>query len=281
MDNANSWPVELHTVPSVAPTPSDTLTVVTTNLQNPYVRPGRVDEAKLAARLEGIVRLLETAAADIVLCQEVGRGRNFRVDEWLAGRLGMSWAYTRANGDAARRGREEGLAILSRFPLARPAATLLAGGLWRRPALGVVADTPLGQVAFYTAHLSLRPWRNRRQPAALRAWVEETAGERLAVIGGDFNATEDKPQIAALGAAWSDAYRAVHPQAAGATHALRLFSRAARRRRIDYLFWRSGAAGLRITVCEPLGVLPNDLSDHLPVVARLTALESSPASAVK
>ncbi len=273
MTSTASWPVECHTVLSIPPTDRDKLTVVTANLQNPYARLRPVDEAaesRLGDRLEAIARLLETAASDVILCQEVGRGKKFRVDEWLAGRLGMSWAYTRANGDATRWGREEGLAILSRFPLSQPAATLLASGLWRRPALGVVADTPLGEVALYTAHLSLRPWRNRRQPAALRAWVAGTAGGRPAVIGGDFNAPESAPQIVALGAVWLDAFRALHPRAAGATHALPLFGRAVRRRRIDYLFLQSNNQKIRIADCEPLGALPNALSDHLPLVGRLT-----------
>lgn len=280
MTNADPWPVELHTVLSISSTSKGNLTVVTANLQNPYARLSKVDEAaenRLAARLEGIARLLESAAADIILCQEVGRGDAFRVDEWLAGRLGMSWAYTRANGDAARWGREEGLAILSRFSLAQPAATLLAGGLWRRPALGVVAATPLGEVAFYTAHLSLRPWRNRRQPAALRAWVMATAGGRPAVIGGDFNAPENAPQIAALSKVWRDAFRAIHPQAVGATHALHLFGREVRRQRIDYLFLPMRNEEIRIADCMPLGTLPNHLSDHLPLVARLTIAESGQA----
>ena len=274
MNNADYWPVELHTVLSIPPATGDSLIVVTVNLQNPYARLGRVDEAaetRLADRMEGLAHLLETAAADVILCQEVGRGNGFRVDEWLAGRLGMSWVYTRANGDATRWDREEGLAILSRFPLSRPTATLLAGGLWKRPALMVWVDMPLGEVAFYTAHLSLRPWRNRRQPEALRVWVEQTAGEHPAVIGGDFNATQTAPHIAALSNGWIDAFRAVHPHAGGATHALRLFGREVRRQRIDYLFLCPGSAEIRIVDCRPLGALPNNLSDHLPLAARLTA----------
>ena len=277
MTNADPWPVELHTVLSIPSTNKGNLTVVTANLQNPYARLSKVNEAaenRLAARLEGIARLLESAAADIILCQEVGRGDAFRVDEWLAGRLGMSRAYTRANGHAKRWGREEGLAILSRFPLDRPTAMLLAGGLWRRPALGVVAATPLGEVAFYTAHLSLRPWRNRRQPAALQAWVAATAGDRPAIIGGDFNAPENTSPIQALSAAWIDAYRAAHPRAPGATHGLNVFGRVVRRQRIDYIFLRPNGRKIRITSCQTLGVLPNELSDHLPVVARLTAIDS-------
>ncbi len=273
MSSTDPWPVELHTVLSVRPPIGDNLTVVTINLQNPYARLTPVDEVeegRLATRLEELARLLETAAADVILCQEVGRGKLFRVDEWLAGRLGMSWAYTRANGEASRWGREEGLAILSRFPISHPVAMLLAGGLWRRPALMAWADTPLGQVAFCTTHLSLRPWRNRRQPAALRDWVAATDGGRPVVIGGDFNAPESAPHIAALSEVWIDAFRAVRSQAAGATHILTLFGRKIREQRIDYLFLQQSNAKLRITNCNTLGVLPNQLSDHLPVVASLT-----------
>jgi endonuclease/exonuclease/phosphatase family metal-dependent hydrolase len=134
-----------------------------------------------------------------------------------------------------------------------------------------VADTPLGEVALYTAHLSLRPWRNRRQPAALQAWVAATAGGRPAIIGGDFNAPPGAPHITVLGAVWIDAFRAVHPNAEGATHAFTLFGRAVRRQRLDYLFVQPQNEVIRIANCEPIGILPNSLSDHLPVAARLTA----------
>ena len=92
------------------------LTVLSANLKNPYFSSWRVDRSALLARLEAFARLAEGAAADIVLCQEVGRGQALRVDEWLAGRLGLAAVYARANG-GPRLGREEGLAILSRYPL--------------------------------------------------------------------------------------------------------------------------------------------------------------------
>jgi endonuclease/exonuclease/phosphatase family metal-dependent hydrolase len=251
-----------------------TLTVISANLRNPYFSSWRIERAALRARLEAFARLVETAAAGVVLCQEVGRGRDFRVDEWLAGRLDMSALYTRANG-GGRFGRAEGLAIFSRYPLRERCETLLAGGLWRRPALGAVVDTPLGEIAVYTAHLSLRPWRNRRGAARLRRWVEATAGERPALIGGDFNTGEGAPHIVALGAArggqpgWADAYRTIHPTAEGATHELQLLGRTVARRRLDYLFLHPGQPQLRVVNCYHAASDGMSFSDHRAVVAEV------------
>ena len=254
------------------------ITILTANLKNPYFSSWRVDHAAILARLEAFARLGESVQADVLLCQEVGRGRDFRVDEWLAGRLAMTAVYARANG-GGRFGREEGLAILSRTPLRDRRETLLAGGLWRRPALGAVVDSPLGEIAVYTAHLSLRPWRNRQGVARLRAWVAATAGARPAIIGGDFNAGEGAPQIVALSeaqggeAGWVDAFRARHPSADGATHELRLLGVAVKRQRLDYLFLKPGTLGLRIANGDPITSPAVPFSDHLAVVARLEAEE--------
>ena len=252
------------------------LTIVSANLRNPYFSAWRVDRAALLARLEALARLAEGAAADILLCQEVGRGRDLRVDEWLAGRLGLSVVYARANS-GPRLGREEGLAILSRYPLRDRRETLLTGGLWRRPALGVVAETPLGAITVYTAHLSLRPRRNRQGVARLRGWVEATAGQHPALIGGDFNAGEGAPHIVALGVAqgggpgWVDTFRAVQPTADGTTHTLRLFGHVVARQRLDYLFLRPGAPKFRIATCEHVPSPGTPFSDHLAVVASFVA----------
>ena len=252
------------------------LTILSANLKNPYFSSWRVDRAALLARLEAFARLVEGTAADILLCQEVGRGPEVRVDEWLAGRLGLGALYAPANG-GPRLGREEGLAILSRYPLRDRREALLAGGLWRRPALGAVVETPLGEIALYTAHLSLRPWRNRRGVARLRAWVEATAGARPALIGGDFNAGEAAPHIVALGAAqggqsgWVDAFRAVQPAADGTTHELRLLGRAMARQRLDYLLLRPGDIPIRVVTSEHVAPPGAPFSDHLAVVASFAA----------
>lgn len=244
------------------------LTVISANLLNPYFRIGRVGDDQLRHRLESFALLVEREEAGVVLCQEVGRGRDFRVDSWLAQRLGVESLYGRANGDAARIGREEGLAILSRYPLSSPVTCMLGGGLWRRPALGALAETPLGPIAVYTAHLSLRPWRNRRQPERLAAWAAAAAGERPAIIGGDFNATAGASQMRVLRNAWTDAYAAAPaPLSPSYTHTSTLANRVITRRRIDYLFLCPGDEKIRVVSCAHMNGTPPH-SDHLAVVGR-------------
>ena len=248
-----------------------TLTILSANLLNPLFNTMWVEHRTWLARLEALAGLVEAESADIVLCQEVGRSREFRVDEWLAGRLGLTAVYERANGRAGGRwGREEGVAILSRYPLSSPVSTLLDGGLWRRPALGAVVSAPWGELAVYTAHLSLRPWRNRRQPGRLRDWVAATAGGRPAIIGGDFNAAEQAPGMAALAGQWRDVWRVAHPTQVGFSHDLTLFGRVARRRRIDYLFLRAGDPQICIAYCDYHTTAP-PFSDHRAIVGRFEA----------
>lgn len=246
---------------------AERLTVISANVLNPFFRIGRVDMVALLRRLEAFAGLAEAMQAEILLCQEIGRSKDFRVDTWLAERMGFSSLYHRANGRAGRVGREEGLAILSRYPLRNPVSIMLSRGLWRRPALGAVIDTPLGEIAIYTTHFSLRPWRNRRQPERLRAWVEATAAGRPAIIGGDFNATAATAHIAALNERWIDTWRMINPTADGYTHELRLFGRVVARRRIDYIFLRPTGREIRVANCSHQNTIP-PFSDHLAVVAR-------------
>jgi len=202
------------------------------------------------------------------LCQEVGRGRDFRVDQWLCDRLGLAGVCVGVNGRAATFGREEGLALFSRYPLSQPRAVALARGPWRRLALGATLRAPSGDVALYTTHHSLRPWRNRLQPGRLFKWVEATAGEGPAVIGGDFNAGEKAAQITVLATTWRDAFRVSHPDDAGATRDVGLFGRVLAGQRLDYLFLRRGVPELRIVNCNVVDSSP-PFSDHRAVLVRL------------
>ena len=262
--------VEVVTPGTLAARPGshETLTVLTANLKNPYFSETRVDAAALRARLETFAALVEAQAADAVLCQEVGRGRDFRVDKWIGDRLGWGGVYVRANGRAGRLGREEWLAIFSRYPLRESNTTMLAGGIWRRVGLGAVMATPLGDVALYTTHHSLRPWRNRLQPGRLYRWVEETAGARPAIVGGDFNARAGAPQMAALASTWVDTFQAANSDATGATYDRKVFGRVVARPRLDYLFLRSGRPSLRLVESWVVESAPEPFSDHRAVASR-------------
>jgi len=169
----------------------DTLTVVTANLWHDWPR-----HRQLAERLESFARLVEAERADVVLLQEVARTPAVRADDWLARRLGMACVYARANGHADAIGFEEGLAVISRFPLARTRLRHLgasANPFVRRLALSAVVQAPFGEFLAFSVHLGLLRRQNSQQLSHLQSWVLEIASGRAALIGGDFNAHEHSP----------------------------------------------------------------------------------------
>jgi len=184
---------------------------------------GFPDFRELPLRLELIASEIRRLDADIVLLEEVpwtkttGNGAQF-----LAQQLGYNYLYYRAEGNRHLILFETGQAILSRFPLKDAVYSVLpprAGFFEPRVALGATAITPLGEVTFFVTHLTNKksdPQINRVQAASLKEFVEaNTTG--LAVVGGDFNAREDSPQILELSTSWVDAYRTLHPGDQGLT----------------------------------------------------------------
>ena len=184
---------------------------------------GFPDFKDLPLRLDLIAKEIRRLDADVVLLQEVpwtratGNGAKF-----LAQQLGYNYLYYRAEGNRRLIFFETGQAILSRFPLKEAIFSVLppqAGFFESRAALGATAATPWGDVPFFVAHLTDKkddPQVNRGQAASLKAFVEAHT-TRLAVVGGDFNAQEDSPQILALSSSWIDAYRVLHPDDPGLT----------------------------------------------------------------
>lgn len=243
------------------------LTVLSANLWHDWPRQHRWTE-----RLEAVARLIEEEAVDIVLLQEVARTSGLRADDWLAERLGLALAFARTNGSVDAIGFEEGLAILSRFPLGEVRLRQISGGanpLVRRIALAADVQTPFGRLLAVATHLGLAQRHNARQIRALRSWVAEVADGGVAVIGGDFNAQEGAAEIAQTRTHWVDAFREVHPEAVTSTHrASGLWGRWRGHRVLDYVFvlqpvgapWSVRAAG---HVDSPAG--PH--SDHRAVLA--------------
>jgi endonuclease/exonuclease/phosphatase family metal-dependent hydrolase len=184
---------------------------------------GFPDFRELPLRLELIAAEISRLDADVVLLEEVpwtkatGNGAQF-----LAQQLGYNYLYYRAEGNRHLIFFETGQAILSRFPLKDSVFIVLpprAGFFEPRVALGATAITPIGEVTFFVAHLTNKkndPQINRGQAASLKEFVEaHTTG--LTVVGGDFNAREDSPQVMDLSSNWVDAYRTLHPGDAGLT----------------------------------------------------------------
>jgi len=180
---------------------------------------------RLLERLEDIACLVESQSIDVLILQEVTRTRYFHSDEWLSQRLGMSFVYSRANGHSTGIGFEEGLAILSRFPIGSPLINQLSNGknpFVRRVALGTTIFTPCGEIVAFSVHLGLINQQNAEQQSRLQAWVDLEAGERPALIGGDFNSDEESPQIKNIQSRWLDTFRHLYPHANGITTKSRL-----------------------------------------------------------
>jgi len=183
---------------------------------------GFPDFKDLPLRLDLIAKEIRRLDADVVLLQEApwtrGTGNGAQA---LAQQLGYNYLYYRAEGNRHLIFFETGQAILSRFPLKDTVFSVLppqAGFFESRVSLGATAATPWGDVTFFAAHLTDKkdPQVNRGQAESLKSFVDSHANG-LAVVGGDFNAHEDTPQMVALAASWTDAYRTVHPDDEGLT----------------------------------------------------------------
>ncbi len=224
---------------------------------------------------EGFARLAEQEHADLILLQEVARTQVLRVDEWLGERLCMASVYSRANGHRAI-GFEEGLAVLSRFPLDRVCIHQFASRLnpfVRRLALGAAVETPCGRLLAFSVHLGLLRRENAAQVRSLVDWITRTAAGRTALVGGDFNAHETTRQIAHARQRWLDTFRYLHPHADGTTHTLRwLRGRIAHRHRLDYIFLHSGNQSWEVRETCHLDAPGGPHSDHRAVLTRLVFL---------
>jgi len=194
---------------------------------------------RLSERLDLIAAEIRRQDADVVFLQEVPWhwGSAART---LAEQTGMNYLYLRANGNRWALLFEEGEALLSRYPLRDAVSVELEprpGPFEHRVVLGATAATPWGDVRVYVTHLTNGDSAiNQGQAADLAPFVERSGGGP-ALVAGDFNATEDEPQIQALG--WIDTYRAANPADPGWTCCVDDLSAGPGEpleERIDYLF---------------------------------------------
>jgi endonuclease/exonuclease/phosphatase family metal-dependent hydrolase len=228
--------------------------------------------------LEAFAQLVEKEGVDVVLLQEVIRSPQFCADDWLADRLGMAHVYTRANGDESAIGFEEGLAVLSRFPIlsSQRRSLDLRMGFSHRMALAAEVISPLGKLLAVSVHLGLLRRRNQRQWSDLRSWVTDMAGGRTTLIGGDFNAHEDALPIREAQEQWIDTYRIINPVEEGTTHELRLpWGKSFRRRRLDYIFLQPGPTYWAVQDAKHLRTPQEAHSDHHAVLAKLSPTQNS------
>jgi endonuclease/exonuclease/phosphatase family metal-dependent hydrolase len=180
VDGDGDLPAEIGVpVSSAPPRDTSTLRIVTWNLHR---APEPEAFAKTIAQSPALSR------ADVLLVQEIEThpGEPTTRARRLAEALGMSWIYVpaRVEGDGT-----QGLAILSRFPLAEPRALRLphAKAAWRtRNRIAIAADLELGdrRVPIVNIHLDVRisaADRVRQLSPAI------TGLPAAVIIGGDFN----------------------------------------------------------------------------------------------
>jgi endonuclease/exonuclease/phosphatase family metal-dependent hydrolase len=197
----------------------------------------------LDIRIDLIAQEIKRLDADVVLLQEVPwTSKTGNVAESLSQRLGYNYLYYRANGNKSLIFFEDGEAILSRFELMETVFTELQPGMGffeHRVALGATAVTPAGEVALFVVHLTDKdPRVGEGQAESLMRFVEgQTSG--TALVAGDFNASDDTPQIKELASAWTDTYRVMHPKDEGLTCCiddLKASPDEPMEKRIDYIF---------------------------------------------
>ncbi len=217
---------------------------------------GFPDFENLSTRLELIAEEVAHQGADVVLLQEVPwtwqLGSAARI---LAERTQMNYAYLRSNGNRYAILFEEGSAVLSRFPIIGVEFAELqpsAGWFENRTVLHATLEIPNGYIEVYVTHLTHRDGTtNRLQALRLQDYVEAYQSSHPAIIGGDFNATPDSPQIETLRLFWKDVFLATHATETGYTCCidnLNLGPAEPLEKRIDYLFFREGfSSSLHLT----------------------------------
>jgi endonuclease/exonuclease/phosphatase family metal-dependent hydrolase len=176
-----------------------TITVISSNLRHDWPR-----QRNLMDRMVSFARLVEAEKPDILLLQEMVRKPGMLLDEWLSVRLGMTCVYAREGGHIES-GFEEGLAVMSRYPLGEPVLkdlSLSRRNLIHNLALSVPVQTPCGRVKAVSTRLDLRKAENLRKIYHLSDWVSEIMDQDTVLVGGGFKTGQVDPAIRKLRNDW-------------------------------------------------------------------------------
>ena len=218
--------------------------------------------------LAGVAELVRRTGADLVLLQEVDRDtrRSGRVDQpaVLAERTG----YHAAFGSALEYDDGKyGVAVLSRWPIVAdtlihlpvtPEQTRAGGSHEPRGALRVVVDAPAGRLVVLNTHLDPSGddrWRRQEADSVASLAAQARRGERLVIVGGDFNSTPEsevqrRVRAGGLRDAWSEC-----ASGDGFTYPVE-----APVKRIDYLYLTGDVR------CVAARVIETHVSDHRPLL---------------
>jgi endonuclease/exonuclease/phosphatase family metal-dependent hydrolase len=227
----------------------DVLRVLSMNVLHGFPRFEHLEQ-----RLDLVADAIRRQNVDIALLQEVPWNRQLGSGAaYLARRTGFNYLYLRANGNRHAIFFEEGEAILSRFPLKDVSFVELqpqAGFFEHRVVLHATGITPWGDIDLFGTHLTTGKQEiNQAQVVSLQAFVQGT-GSATALVGGDFNARDNSPQIEMLAQEWQDVYRTANPGDPGLTCCIDDLGGGPQEpleKRIDYLFLvRRGVPGVEV-----------------------------------
>ncbi|CAN5210529.1 endonuclease/exonuclease/phosphatase family protein [soil metagenome] len=251
------------------------LTVMTYNIRVGHGPDKKPTDEGIAANLDAIGDFIVSENADIVLLQEVDRNtkRSGNIDEIarLAERTKMEYAFSKA---IDLEGGEYGIAILSKGPLSNVERHLLYKADYskavpkvpewhseQRSALCATAHTAFGDVQVIDTHLGITEDQRAKQLEEIAALIKGSDPNVPLLFGGDLNATPHDAALAPIRAMLKDGWKSAAVRAA--KHPT--FSATKPDRTIDYIFHNDALT------MDNIAVQSVQLSDHLPVTARLRA----------
>lgn len=244
------------------------LTVVTLNLYH--------DREDWPRRRVQILETFKRLRPDVIALQEViQREGQQNQAQWLADALGYQWRF--ASTDPAGSPMRYGNALLTRHRVLGEGEQRLRPLEDHRTAARVRLDVGGQALDVYVTHLF---WEQTTAGAAMRQqqladlldWVARDSVGVPVLLAGDFNASSEAPELAALNAGFDDSYRAVHPGRDRASDST-LDPASAPPMRIDHLFAQRGR--FQVLASERLFQQRQDgvrASDHYGVLTTLRAL---------
>ncbi len=263
---------------SVSIADQGTFTVLNLNMLH-----GFPNYVHLLRRLALLQETLQTLKPDIVMLQEVPWQSEVGNAAQMLARDEFAWAFARANGNRHLLRFEEGVAILSRYPLEVVEVHELKPQpqpFEHRIVLHALVRLPHSDLHLFVTHLTHRDAEvNALQAAELYRYVESRVGDAPALIAGDFNARPNEPTLSQL-VGWVDLFVQSHPEAAGLTCCANdlIAPSATPYERVDYIFLRPGISGFDLDI-EDVKIIfdqpvttpegPLWLSDHFGLLARL------------
>ncbi|MDO9694193.1 MAG: endonuclease/exonuclease/phosphatase family protein [Candidatus Latescibacteria bacterium] len=231
------------------------------------------DQGDWPARRAVILDTLRVLSPDVLFLQEVLEKEGLpNQAQQLADSLG--WGFVFASVDPPGAAKRYGNAILTRHRIVATHETMLLPLDDYRVAAHARLEAGGRTVDAYVTHLhhtAEGAHMRAEQVRGLIAFVDSTRGGGDLVLGGDFNAAVDRPELAPLLARYIDCYAALHPDADGETATTLNPGMGHAPARIDHLFVEPGgprpvAARIFLEAPSPSGVWA---ADHFGVWARL------------